>query len=151
MPTRTSPLLRSAFEFLEHGLWHYFRSSTSTDMKLAVLHVDQAVELVLKEKVRTLERSIYKNPKETITIWGAYDILKENKVNVREKPDLEMLHEERNNIQHKFSNPSPEDTAFYLEKAVGFIKRFCLAELGVSIHDFVSSSYINDILSPKKL
>lgn len=119
-------------------------------MKLAVLHVDQAVELVLKEKVRTLGKSIYKNQKETITIWGAYDILTESKVSVPEKPDLEMLHEERNNIQHKFSNPSPEDTAFYLEKAVGFIKRFCSSELGVTIDSFVSGSYVDDILLSKK-
>src|SRR5207247_5758163 len=75
-----SPLLRSAFEVLEHGLWHFLRSDTTTDMKFALLHLDQAVELLLKERVRLGGQSIYKNPKETISIWGAYDIL-ENKLN----------------------------------------------------------------------
>jgi hypothetical protein len=72
---KLSPLLRSAFEVLEHGLWHFLRSDTSTDMKFALLHVDQSIELLLKERVRAGEKSIYKNPKETISIWGAYDIL----------------------------------------------------------------------------
>src|SRR5947208_690351 len=93
-----SPLLRSAFEVLEHGLWHFFRSDTSTDMKFALLHVDQAIELFLKEKVREGGRSIYRNPKETITIWGAYELLtKELGCKIPERPDLELLHEERNN------------------------------------------------------
>ncbi len=45
-----SPLLRSAFEVLEHGLYHYLRSSTPKDMKFALLHIDQAIELLLKER-----------------------------------------------------------------------------------------------------
>src|SRR3990172_7001412 len=72
---RLSPLLRSAFEVMEHGLWHFLRSNTTIDMKLALLHVDQAIELLLKERVRRGGQSIYKNPKETISIWSAYDIL----------------------------------------------------------------------------
>src|SRR5258706_5094931 len=83
-----SPLLRSAFEVPEHGLWHFFRSDTTTDMKFALLHIDQAIELLLKEKVRAGGRSIYKNPKETITIWGAYEILtNELGCTIPEKPD----------------------------------------------------------------
>src|SRR5438128_7140604 len=87
-----SPLLRSAFEVLEHGLWHFLRSDTTTDMKFALLHIDQAIELLLKERVRQGGHSIYKNPKETITIWGAYDILENTlKCKLPEKPDLELL------------------------------------------------------------
>ena len=145
---RLSPLLRSAFEVLEHGLWHFFRSSTTTDMKFALLHVDQAVELLLKEKVRSAGKSVYRNPKETITIWGAYDIL-ENKLslNIPEKPDLELLHEERNSIQHKYANPSPEDAAFHIEKAMIFVRRFLSQELDVDLSDHIPSKYIEDILT----
>src|SRR5438477_5985163 len=116
-----SPLLRSALEVLEHGLWHFFRSDTTTDMKFALLHVDQAIELLLKERVRRGGRSIYKNPKETITIWGAYDILKELNCDIPEKADLELLHEERNSIQHKYANPSPQDAGFHIDNAMKFI------------------------------
>lgn len=117
-------------------------------MKFAILHVDQAVELVLKERVRSGGHSIYKNPKETITIWGAYDVL-ENKLNctVPEKPDLELLHEERNNIQHRYSNPSAEDAAFHIEKAVAFLDRFVRDELDIELADYVPSEFLDKVLT----
>lgn len=145
-PPKLSPLLRSAFEVLNHGLWHFFRSENTTDMKFALLHVDQAVELLLKERVRAGGKSIYKNPKETISIWGAYDTLtKELHVAIPERPDLELLHEERNSIQHKYANPSPEDAAFHVEKAMHFIKRFVKDELGLDITQFVPAEYLEQI------
>src|SRR5438874_6934992 len=104
-----SPLVRSAFEVLEHGLSHYLRSNTPKDMKFALLHIDQAIELMLKERVRLGGKSIYKNPKETISIYGAYEILeKQLNCTIPEKADLELLHEERNSIQHKYANPSAD-------------------------------------------
>jgi len=145
---KLSPLLRSAFEVLNHGLWHYFRSNTTPDMKFALLHVDQAIELLLKERVRVGGRSIHKanNPKETISIWGAYDILaKELTVNIQEKPDLELLHEERNNIQHKYANPSPEDAGFHVANAMKFIRRFVKDELKIDIKDYVPSDYLDQL------
>lgn len=146
-PPRISPLLRSAFEVLEHGLWHFLRSSTSTDMKFALLHVDQAIELFLKERVLRGGISIYKNPKETINIWGAYTILEDNlHCHIPEKPELELLHEERNKIQHNYSNPSSDDAAFHIEKAMKFIKRFCKKELAFDIADHIPAEYIDQIL-----
>jgi hypothetical protein len=140
-----SPLLRSGLEVLEHGLWHFFRSDTSPDMKFALLHVDQAIELLLKEKVRASGRSIYKNPKETINIYAAYEILKELGVSIPERPDLELLHEERNNIQHKYASPLPEDAAFHIDKAIRFLKRFLLEELNVAIENHVPSDYLEQL------
>jgi hypothetical protein len=143
---RLSPLLRSAFEVLEHGLWHFFRSDTTTDMKFALLHTDQAIELLLKEKVRAGGKSIYKNPKETITIWGAYEILTNDLAcSIPERPDLELLHEERNNIQHKYANPSAEDAAFHVDHAVKFIKRFLKDDLQLDIANFVPSEFLDEL------
>ena len=143
---KLSPLLRSAFEVLNHGLWHFFRSDTTPDMKFALLHVDQAIELLLKERVRAGGKSIYKNPKETISIWGAYEILTNDlKVTIPERADLELLHEERNSIQHKYSNPSAEDAAFHIEKAMEFIRRFVKEELKLDIREYVSSEYLEQI------
>ncbi|HHT9112207.1 MAG: hypothetical protein HZA47_04850 [Planctomycetes bacterium] len=149
MQPKLSPLLRSAFEVLEHGLWHFLRSSTTPDMKFALLHVDQAIELLLKEKVRSSGKSIYKNPKETITIWGAYSIIEtELKCIIPEKADLEMLHEERNNIQHKYANPSSEDATFHIDRAMQFINRFVKEELGLELSDHIPSEYIGQVLNP---
>jgi hypothetical protein len=142
-----SPLLRSAFEVLEHGLYHYLRSTTPKDMKFALLHIDQAIELLLKERVRLGGQSIYKNPKETITIYGAYDILQDKlKCAIPERPDLELLHEERNSIQHKYANPSPDDAAFHVQKAMKFIARFVRDELKVELGDFIPSEFLSKVL-----
>jgi len=143
-----SPLLRSALEVLEHGLWHFFRSDTTADMKFAIVHTDQAVELLLKERVRSGGQSIYKSPKETITIWGAYKILEELGCEIPERPNLEMLHEERNSIQHKFSNPSPEDAAFHIDNAVTFIARFLEEELSVDITEHIPAEHLDQLLPP---
>ena len=142
-----SPLLRSAFEVLKHGLYHFLRSDTTTDMKFALLHIDQAIELLLKERVRQGGHSIYKTPKETISIWGAYDIL-ENKLGCKlpEKPNLELLHEERNNIQHKYANPSAEDAAFHVEHAMRFIQRFTKEEMGLSLVDHLPADFLSKVL-----
>jgi hypothetical protein len=102
----------------------------------------------LKERVRSGRHSIYKNPKETITIWGAYEIL-ENKLSctVPEKPDLELLHEERNNIQHKYSNPSAEDAAFHVDRAVTFLRRFVQDELNIDLADYIPSKFLDKLLN----
>src|SRR5207245_1847133 len=119
---------------------------TTTDMKFALLHVDQAIELLLKEKVRAGGKSIYKNPKETISIWTAYEILTNDLgCTIPERPDLELLHEERNSIQHKYLNPSPEDAAFHVDRAVRFVKRFLKDDLQLDIADFVSSEFLEDL------
>ena len=117
-------------------------------MKFALLHVDQAIELFLKERVRAGGKSIYKNPKETISIWGAYEILeKELNCKFPEKPDLELLHEERNNIQHKYSNPSPDDTAFHIDRAMKFISRFTKDELKLNIEEHIPSELLKQVAS----
>jgi hypothetical protein len=117
-------------------------------MKFALLHVDQGIELLLKERVRVGGKSIHKanNPKETISIWGAYDILtKELNVTIPEKADLELLHEERNSIQHKYANPSPEDAAFHVSNAMKFIRRFAKDELKLDLKDYVPSEYLEQL------
>lgn len=144
---KLSPLLRSAFEVLNHGLHHYFRSNTTPDMKFCLLHIDQAIELILKEKVRAGGKSIYKpGGKETISIHRAYQILEDDlKVLIPEKADLELLHEERNNIQHKYANPSADDAAFHVDYAIKFLRRFVREQLDLNIEDFVSAEYLDDL------
>lgn len=148
----SSPLFRSAMEVLEHGLWHYFRSDTATDLKFAIMHVDQAVELLMKECVRKNGKSIYKNPKETISLWGAYQILQDElDVSIPEKPDLELLHEERNNVQHKYLNPSAEDANFHVTNGLSFIVRFVSDQLKLDMYEHVPSDYIDELLGEAEL
>ena len=67
------------------------------------------------------------------------------KVKITERPDLELLHEERNSIQHKYANPSPDDAAFHIEKAMKFIRRFVNDELKLDIKLYVSAEYLDQI------
>jgi len=57
-----------------------------------------------------------------------------------------MLHEERNNIQHKYANPSAEDAAFHVERAMKFIIRFVKDELKLNMEDFISSELLKQVL-----
>jgi hypothetical protein len=148
-PKRKSPLLRSGLEVLEHGLWHFDRTDTPTDLKFAIMHVDQAIELFLKEKVRASGKSINKpkNSKETLGLYSLYDILeKELGCSIPEKADLELLHEERNAIQHKYLNPSAEDASFHIGNGVAFIARFLREELDENVYDYVPSRFLDEFL-----
>ena len=142
-----SPLLRSAIEVLEHSLYHYFRSDTSVDRKFALLHLDQAIELLLKERVRKSGTSIYsKDKKETISTWQAFEILASKGCNIPERADLELLHDDRNEIQHRYSTPSPETAVFHMENGLRFAERFLKDEFAMDIRNVLSIEYVTPIL-----
>src|SRR6266849_5563449 len=141
-----SPLIRSAFEVLEHALWHYFRSDTSLDRKFALLHLDQGVELLLKERVRKFGTSIYKNnKKETISTWEAFEILANKGCGIPERADLELLHDDRNEIQHRYSTPSPETAVFHMENGLRFVERFLKDEFQTEIRNVLPIEFITQI------
>jgi hypothetical protein len=107
--------------------------------------------MVLRQSAFASGKSINKpnNPKETIGIWQAYDILdKELKVVIPEKTDIELLHEERNNIQHKYANPTPEDADFHVGNAMLFTDRFVRDELKLTLADFIPSEFLTRVLPP---
>lgn len=142
MPTR-SPLLESCLETLVHGLEHYVRSDTGKDRKFAILHIDQAIELILKEKVRSLGLSIYKRDgKTTIGTKEAYDILERRRCVIAEKANLEMIHDERNLIQHKYSNPDENATKFHIENVLAFFERFLYQEFNIRIEDAIPQTIL---------
>lgn len=134
----TSPLLRNAIESLEHGLDHYSRN-TGLDRKFAILHIDQAVELILKEAVRSMGLSIYRRDrKTTIGLHEALDVLQDRGIAVQERPNLELLHDERNNIQHTNSTPDEDTTVFYVETVLRFTSQFLPNQLGANLEELMS-------------
>jgi uncharacterized protein YutE (UPF0331/DUF86 family) len=136
---KQSPMFKHAVESFEHGLEHYLDGSDRS-RKFAFLHVDQAIELFLKEKAIQIGKSIYKSDGSTLNIHETFKSLKD--IDIPEQPRLEELHDLRNTIQHKGLNPDAESTRYYIEIAYHFVKRFLQDELIISIDDILSSKHI---------
>jgi hypothetical protein len=116
-----SPLFQSSAELLAHSISHYV-AKDELDRKLVILHLANAVELILKDVVLDHGDSIYRNPKETITIHGCFDALKEKKVSVPHLNKIELLIDERNALQHRFGSPNELTSIFYMNVAMDFFR-----------------------------
>lgn len=135
-----SPMYRHAGESFEHGLEHFSDGSVK-GRKFALLHLDQSIELFLKEKAVQIGKSIYKNDGTTLNLHEVFRSLKD--VDIPEQPRLEELHDLRNTIQHKGLTPDSGSTEFYVQIAYEFVKRFLKEELNSSVDEILPK----DILS----
>lgn len=118
-----SPLFVSALELLAHAT-ELYASGHSKKFKFVILHLANSIELILKDCLVDHGISIYKNPKDTITIWGAFEELDKLGISIPEKPIIELLIDDRNTIQHRFGFPNAESVFYYLEQVVEFFNRF---------------------------
>ena len=126
-----------ALDLLVHGLQH-FTNGDALDNRLTILHLDQAIELSLKERVRNGGRSVMKaSGKESISLYDAYKQLDELGLVIPEKPNLELLHEQRNQIQHLFSSPDDNTTRFHVDNALFFLSRFYSEEFAMILLDYI--------------
>ncbi|NIY90565.1 hypothetical protein [Vibrio campbellii] len=116
-----SPLFQSAMELIGHSISHY-NGKKELDRKLLILHLSNAVELILKDLVLDAGESIYKNPKETITIQGCLSTLEKKGVNIPLFNKVELLIDERNALQHRFGSPNELTSIFYMNIAQTFFK-----------------------------
>jgi hypothetical protein len=117
-----SPLFQSAMELLGHSFSH-FNGSNELDRKLVILHLANAIELILKDLVLDIGQSIYKGPKETITIYGCFKSLQDAQVPIPYFNKIELLIDERNALQHRFGSPNELTTIFYMTIAQDFFKQ----------------------------
>jgi len=117
-----SPLFQSSMELLAHATTHYV-AGAELDRKLLILHLANSIELLLKDLVLDAGQSIYKNPKETITIHKALDILQEANVAVPFLNKLELLVDERNALQHRFGSPNELTGIFYMDICKEFFSK----------------------------
>lgn len=116
-----SPLFQSSMELLGHSISH-FNGSRELDRKLVILHLANAIELILKDLVLDMGESIYKNPKETVTIHGCIESLKARSVALPYLNKIELLIDERNSLQHRYGSPNELTTIFYMNIAVEFFR-----------------------------
>lgn len=141
MANSISPILRHAIESFEHGIFHYL-DGTDVGRKFSLLHIDHAIELIIKEKLLRLGKSIYKNDGKTLSIHEAFSSI-EKETLIPERPRLEDLHDLRNTVQHKGLALDELTTEFYITEGYNFIKRFLSDELGMNIIDLLPSTYVN--------
>lgn len=119
----TSPLFQSSMELLGHSISHFIIGE-ELDRKLVILHLSNAIELLLKDLVLETGESIYKpkNPKETITIHECIKTLNDKSCNIPYINKVELLIDERNALQHRFGSPNELTSIFYMELCFAFFK-----------------------------
>ncbi len=116
-----SPLFQSAMELLGHAFSH-FNGKKELDRKLVILHLANAIELILKDLVLDSGESIYKGSKETISIHACIKALQEKNLEIPYLNKIELLIDERNALQHRFGSPNELTTIFYTNIARDFFK-----------------------------
>lgn len=117
---------------------------TERDRKFVILHLANAVELIFKDLMLDLGLSIYKNPKETVTITAAIEILsKEKSITIPHLNKLELLIDERNALQHRYGFPNELTTIFYMEATYDFFSAFLKDNYNLDI-ERVLEDYLNE-------
>lgn len=132
-----SPLFQSSMELLGHSLTHY-NGKKELDRKLVILHLANAVELILKDLVLDAGESIYKGPKETITIHGCLSALDAKGVKLPFLNKIELLIDERNALQHRFGSPNQLTSIFYMNIAQAFFKEVLKKHYGLDYDEVIA-------------
>ena len=135
MTNNISPMLHHAIESFEHGIFHYL-DGTELGRKFSLLHIDHAIELMIKEKLVRLGKSIYRNDGKTLSIHEAFNSI-EKEIQLPERPRLEDFHDIRNTIQHKGLALDELAAEFYVTEGYKFFKRFMNDEFGLSVKDLI--------------
>lgn len=140
-------MLQMALDLLVHGLQHFINGEP-LDRRLAILHLDQAVELTLKERLRVAGKQIMRpGKKESISLYEAYDELDKLQLLIPERTNLDLLHETRNQIQHLFASPDENVTRFHLDNTLSFFARFLSEEFALILLDYIP----DELLAHEKL
>ena len=124
---------------MEHAIEHLTKK-TGKDAKLAVLHADNSVELILKEIIRFKGVRLIDRKGHSIGYYDCIDKLLSKGVSIPELPDIDLLHTERNSIYHLGTQPDQEKSEWLVyDVALGFLRRICKEELSYDITTFSDS------------
>jgi hypothetical protein len=133
-----SPLFHGALDLLAHACEHYI-SNSEKDRRFVILHLANSVELLLKDRLLDLGISIYENPSHTKSIISVLNDLEKKQVNVPMKPIIELLIEERNNLQHRFGSPNTIMVKYYFDNCLRFFEEFMNAAFGLELREYLSN------------
>ena len=134
-----SPLFVSALELLAHST-ELFAQKNAKKYKFVILHLANAIELVVKDCVIDQGLSIYQDKSNrTIDIWECFKKLETKGIVIPERPVIELLVDDRNTIQHRFGYPNAESVYYYLEQVIAFFRRFLNDHYGVKLSEALSN------------
>lgn len=133
-----SPLFHSSLDLLAHACEHYL-SGQERDRRFVILHLANAIELLLKDRLLDLQISIYENPKQTKSITKVLGDLEKHKVTVPQKHIIELLIDERNTIQHRFGSPNSVMVKYYFDNSLRFFEEFMNDAFGLELHEYLSN------------
>lgn len=130
-----SPLFISSIELIAHST-ELLNIDNEKKYKFVILHLANAVELILKDKLVSSGVTIYvANTNKTIGIWESMKELEKLKVTIPERAFLELLIDDRNSIQHRFGFPNKETVYYYLSGTINFFRRFLNDEYSIKLKE----------------
>lgn len=143
-----SPLFQSSLELVGHSISHY-NAADELDRKLVILHLANAVELILKDLALDAGSSIYKqgNTKETVSIHKAIESLVDAGIEIPQFNKMELLIDERNSLQHRFGSLNELTTTFYMNAALEFFKCVLTDNYGLDPDETLSQFTPSDQLA----
>jgi len=138
-----SPLFISSMELLGHAV-ELLELDDDKKNKFIVMHLSNAVELLMKDMVIDIGQSIYEsNNKNTIVVWKAFSILESHEITIKQRPNIEMLIDDRNVIQHKFGYPSRESVLYYIDFVIDLF-RTCMHDHYPIEFDEIAEEYFTE-------
>lgn len=121
---------------MEHAIEH-LRMQTEKDRGFAVLHADNAVELMLKEIARSKGIRVINKKGYSLDYYECIDQLVQSGLKIPELSSIDLLHTERNNTYHLGSKPDESKTEWLVyDVALSFIRRVCREELDYDVNTF---------------
>lgn len=141
-----SPLFKSAIELIAHAT-EIFSMKIERKNKFVILHLANAIELILKDKLIDEGLSIYSNNSTTISLWKSFELLEQKNIVIKHRPIIELLIDDRNTIQHRFGHPNADSTYFYLEIVINFLNTFLedyySLNLGDLLKEYLTEGQLN--------
>jgi hypothetical protein len=145
---QTSPILRFALEILHHALENY-SSGTPRHRKVAILNLAQAIELVVKATLVENNVSIYDKGGRTLNPHEAMACLAKlwNAERVDGQARIELLLDERNEIQHRYGNVDEVSLDYHMETTFIALRAILEKEFDTDLDDWIRDNVDQSIWS----
>lgn len=142
-----SPLYIGAIELLAHSV-ELFSERARWKSKFVILHLANAVEVILKDRMVDLGLSIYvpKRPK-TVDVWKAMEALETENIEIPNRPVLELLIDDRNTLQHRFGSPNERTLKFYFDQTMLFFQQFLSSNYAVDLEEALAAYIDGGLMS----